>query len=147
MAKTTGHLPDAMPDTAPAPGARPARRRPAVAAPPPTSPAGPDSASPAATWRASLREFAALADRNWDDGRDGLYGGRLAAWLRDLGDRNAAADATAIASSEPTPDVGLETFLERVVPGLAPATLEVAPCNWPRAAARRRAQPADAPDP
>jgi outer membrane protein assembly factor BamB/tRNA A-37 threonylcarbamoyl transferase component Bud32 len=123
IAKTTGNLPSMMPATAP-----PAAPAQPVYAPPPPQPAsGAGFRFPSGDVAMSLREFAVLADRNWTDARDGLYGGRVARWLRDLGDRNAAADATAIASSEPTPDVGLEAFLERVVPGLPPATLEVAP--------------------
>ncbi len=130
VAKTSGHLGSLAPVIAPPPSAGPVGALPVQAPPPvpsPTATGGSGFRFPSGDVAMSLREFAGLADRNWADARDGLYGGRVARWLRDLGDRNAAADATAIASSEPTPDVGLETFLERVVPGLPPATLAVDP--------------------
>jgi tRNA A-37 threonylcarbamoyl transferase component Bud32 len=123
VATATGNLGGVLPTTAPPPAT--AQPVPAPSAPPLTVGAG--FRFPSGDVAMNLREFATLADRNWTDARDGLYGGRVARWLRDLGDRNAAADATAIASSEPNPDVGLELFLERVVPGLPPAALEVAP--------------------
>ena len=121
VAHATGNLSNILPTTAPPPA--PAQPIPAPA----TSGAG--FRFPSGDVAMGLREFAILADRNWNDARDALYGGRVARWLRDLGDRNAAADATAIASSEPNPDAGLELFLERLVPGLAPAMLAVAPAQ------------------
>jgi hypothetical protein len=61
----------------------------------------------------------ALSDEHWQAARDFLYNGDFQRWMRDINRHDLVLTADDIVKREKNPDVGLESFLRLVDPGLA----------------------------